>query len=165
MQITSKGQYAVMALIDLAANGTDAPVTLKDISDRQGISVSYLEQLFGNLRRHDIVKSVRGPGGGYHLAVPAAKISVAQVVEAADDSRGFINSAGEDDCPNGPMCNTDSLWTSLDDVLYAYLSVVDLQQLIDLSHQGMSEAIPVTSRKHVRRGDAPQDVIGTSGAV
>ena len=152
MQITTKGRSAITALVDLATNDSNAPVTLKGISDRRNISVSYLEHLFGNLRRHNIVKSVRGPGGGYHLAAPATTISIAQIIMAVDDRKETSKSEGKNYRKNVLMCNPDSFWNGLDDVMYSYLSTVNLQQLMeDLHDQDEAEAIPATKGKRATK--------------
>ena len=152
MRITSKGRYAVTALIDLATSGSDAPVALQGISERQGISLSYLEHLFGRLRRHNIVKSARGPGGGYRLGTSGAQISLAEIISAVDNPR---NVTEDEDQDGSQMCNTDALWNGLNEVWYAYLSTVSLQQLIDLNHQDMAEATPATVCAHSRNEDPP----------
>lgn len=151
MRLTTKGRLAVTALVDLASNGGKVPVTLKSISERRNISVSYLEQLFGKLRTRNIVKSVRGPGGGYYLAVPGLKITIAEIIVAVDDSPDATNYGDKEDDQNGLMCSTDSLWNRLDEVWYSYLSSVSLQQLVDPYQQVRAEATPVTTSKHARK--------------
>ena len=101
MRLTTKGRYAVTAMLDLALHEDQGPITLADISLRQGVSVSYLEQLFAKLRRSKLVESVRGPGGGYRLAGGAASINVAQIVEAVNDSMDATRCLGKGDCQHG----------------------------------------------------------------
>jgi Rrf2 family iron-sulfur cluster assembly transcriptional regulator len=153
MRLTTKGRFAVTAMVDLATRGGTAPVTLAGISERQKISLSYLEQLFGKLRRHDIVESVRGPGGGYYLARPGAKISIAEIILAVDEPLDATNCEGKGDCQNGKPCSTHSLWNGLNQVLHNYLSTVNLQQLVDqqLQEQEKTEATPVTLTRRVNK--------------
>ena len=131
MRLTTKGRFAVTAMVDLATRGGAAPVTLAGISERQDISLSYLEQLFGKLRRHNIVESVRGPGGGYYLARPGSQISIADIISAVDEPMDATNCEGKGDCKDGKPCSTHALWYGLNEVLQAYLSSVTLQQLVD----------------------------------
>ena len=131
MRLTTKGRFAVTAMVDLAARGGDAPVTLAGISERQKISLSYLEQLFGKLRRHNIVESVRGPGGGYYLARPGAQISISEIISAVDEPLDATNCESKGDCQDGKPCSTHALWYGLNEVLQAYLTTVNLQQLVD----------------------------------
>lgn len=131
MRLTTKGRFAVTAMVDMATRGGRDPVTLASISERQKISLSYLEQLFGKLRRHGIVESVRGPGGGYYLARPGAQISIADIITAVDEPMDATNCGGRSDCHDGQPCSTHALWQGLNDVLHAYLSEVNLQQLVD----------------------------------
>ena len=109
MRLTTKGRFAVTAMIDLALHGGDGPVTLAGISDRQKISLSYLEQLFGKLRRKNLVESVRGPGGGYCLARPMARISVADVVRAVDEALDATQCGGRENCRDEERCMTHEL--------------------------------------------------------
>ena len=147
MRLTTKGRFAVTAMVDLATQGGSAPVTLAGISERQKISLSYLEQLFGKLRRHNIVESVRGPGGGYYLARPGAKIPIADIISAVDEPMDATNCEGKGDCQDGKPCSTHALWYGLNEVLQAYLSAVNLQQLVDKHVQEKGEASPVTVSK------------------
>lgn len=131
MRLTTKGRFAVAAMVDLATRGGKAPVTLGGISERQGISLSYLEQLFGKLRRNEIVASVRGPGGGYCLARPSSKITVADIVLAVDEPLDATGCDSKGDCHGGKPCATHDLWMGLNDKIYAYLAEVSLKQLVD----------------------------------
>jgi len=134
MRLTTKGRFAVMAMLDIAIRGGRAPVTLATISERQQISLSYLEQLFGKLRRNNLVVSVRGPGGGYNLARPGSEISVADVVVAVDETIDATRCSGEHNCQGGQKCITHDLWMGLNEKIFDYLEGVSLQQLVD-SHR------------------------------
>ncbi len=131
MRLTTKGRFAVTAMVDLAMNGDHGPVTLAAISERQKISLSYLEQLFGKLRRNNIVLSVRGPGGGYRLARPAAQIAVSEIVLAVDEPLDATNCEGKGNCDEGNPCITHELWNGLTKTIYKYLAEVSLQQMVD----------------------------------
>ena len=113
MRLTTKGRFAVTAMIDLALRSGEGPVTLAAISERQKISLSYLEQLFGKLRRYSLVDSVRGPGGGYCLARPGSKITVADVVRAVDEQLDATQCGGKENCCDEERCMTHELWTTL----------------------------------------------------
>jgi Rrf2 family iron-sulfur cluster assembly transcriptional regulator len=131
MRLTTKGRFAVTAMLDLALCGGNKPVTLSSISERQKISLSYLEQLFGKLRRYHIVESVRGPGGGYYLARPGAEISIADIVIAVDEALDATTCGGKANCDDGQQCITHDLWEGLNKAIYTYLAEVNLQQLVD----------------------------------
>jgi Rrf2 family iron-sulfur cluster assembly transcriptional regulator len=131
MRLTTKGRFAVTAMVDLAMRGDNAPVTLAGISERQKISLSYLEQLFGRLRRHNIVSSVRGPGGGYRLSRPAAEIPIAEIILAVDEPLDATDCQGMGNCREGKPCLTHELWHGLTQNIYGYLSKISLQQLVD----------------------------------
>lgn len=131
MRLTTKGRFAVTAMVDLAMQGGKGPVTLASISERQKISLSYLEQLFGKLRRNNLVESVRGPGGGYYLARAAQKIKIAEIVVAVDEPLDATKCKEKGDCNNGQPCLTHTLWMGLNEKIYAYLDSVYLQQLVD----------------------------------
>lgn len=139
MRLTTKGRFAVMAMVDLAMRGGRGPVTLATISERQQISLSYLEQLFGKLRRNNIVESVRGPGGGYNLARPGSKISVADIVVAVDEPIDATKCRGEHNCKDGQKCITHDLWMGLNEKIFDYLEGVSLQQLVDSHNKPKSE--------------------------
>lgn len=147
MRLTTKGRFAVTAMVDLAMRGGTSPVTLASISDRQKISLSYLEQLFGKLRRHNIVESVRGPGGGYYLARPSSKISIADIVVAVDESLDATQCGGNGDCHDDKQCITHDLWVGLNEALYRYMSEVSLQQVVDSQVKAKPDALPVTIAK------------------
>lgn len=131
MRLTTKGRYAVTAMLDLAIHGQAKPVSLNDISGRQGISLSYLEQLFAKLRRCDLVSSVRGPGGGYRLARNGAEISIAQVVDAVNESMDATRCQGKGDCQEGDQCLTHHLWQDLSAQIHAFLSDISIGDLVD----------------------------------
>ncbi len=130
MRLTTKGRYAVTAMLDLALHADRGPVSLADISERQGISLSYLEQLFARLRRFNLVKSVRGPGGGYQLMQNTAQISVAQVVDAVDESLDATRCDGKGDCHHGEVCLTHHLWEDLSRQIHVFLSGISLADLV-----------------------------------
>ncbi|MDH4286418.1 MAG: Rrf2 family transcriptional regulator [Gallionella sp.] len=132
MRLTTKGRFAVMAMADLAMRGENTPVTLSAISERQKISLSYLEQLFGKLRRSKIVESVRGPGGGYNLAKPAEKITIAEIIVAVDEPLDATKCGGKGDCHGEKnSCITHDLWMGLNEKILDYLKAITLQQLVD----------------------------------
>lgn len=130
MRLTTKGRFAVTAMIDVAMHGQRGPVTLSAVSDRQKISLSYLEQLFGKLRRHNLVESVRGPGGGYNLAKSAEQISVADVILAVDEPIDATQCGGNENCLDDKRCMTHDLWAGLNAHLFAYLRGVTLAELV-----------------------------------
>jgi Rrf2 family transcriptional regulator, iron-sulfur cluster assembly transcription factor len=130
MRLTTKGRFAVTAMLDLALRQKQSPVTLAGIGVRQSISLSYLEQLFGKLRRHALVESVRGPGGGYRLGRPSEKISVADIILAVDEPLDATQCGGMENCQEDKRCMTHNLWATLNDKLYDYLNSVTLQDLV-----------------------------------
>lgn len=130
MRLTTKGRYAVTAMLDLALHSQQGPVSLADISHRQGISLSYLEQLFAKLRRQKLVSSVRGPGGGYRLAEALEAISVAQVVDAVSESLDATRCEGKGDCQHGEVCLTHHLWEDLSAQIHRFLSDISLADLV-----------------------------------
>jgi len=137
MRLTTKGRYAVTAMLDLALNAQEKPITLADISQRQGISLSYLEQLFSRLRKQGLVSSARGPGGGYRLSRNAEEINVAQVIEAVDEKVSVTRCGGKGDCQNGEACLTHKLWCSLSDQIHGFLDGISLGSLVDEDHVKM----------------------------
>jgi len=130
MKLTSKGRYAVTAMLDLALHAEEGPVTLAGISDRQGISLSYLEQLFTRLRKGGLVASTRGPGGGYSLSRPADQIAIADVVSAVDESVDATRCGGMANCQDGKRCLTHDLWSELSEQIHLFLSEITLGQLV-----------------------------------
>ncbi|MCW8107310.1 Fe-S cluster assembly transcriptional regulator IscR [Alteromonas ponticola] len=130
MKLTSKGRYAVTAMLDVALHSAKGPVPLADISERQGISLSYLEQLFARLRKEKLVDSVRGPGGGYKLGRDASDIAVGQVIRAVDESVDATRCQGMADCQGGERCLTHSLWQDLSDRISLFLNGISLGELM-----------------------------------
>jgi Rrf2 family iron-sulfur cluster assembly transcriptional regulator len=131
VRLTTKGRYAVTAMLDLAIHAKEGPVSLNDISGRQQISLSYLEQLFAKLRRNELVSSVRGPGGGYRLSRVGGEINVAQIVDAVSESIDITRCEGKGDCQNGEACLTHYLWCDLSDQIHSFLENINLQSLVD----------------------------------
>ena len=155
MRLTTKGRFAVTAMADLAMRGGKAPVTLAAISERQKISLSYLEQLFGKLRRNNIVESVRGPGGGYYLSRPSSNISIAEIVTAVDEPMDATKCGGLGNClGESQPCITHDLWMGLNDKIYSYLEEVSLQQLVD-SYANRNQTPTIPLRKVIKAEIAP----------
>ena len=130
MRLTTKGRYAVTAMLDLALHAQRGPVSLADISERQGISLSYLEQLFAKLRRGNLVSSVRGPGGGYQLSRDMQGIQVAEVIDAVNESVDATRCQGQGDCHAGDTCLTHHLWCDLSQQIHEFLSGISLADLV-----------------------------------
>ena len=130
MKLTTRGRYAVTAMLDLAIHGEERPISLADISGRQEISLSYLEQLFAKLRRGGLVSSVRGPGGGYRLARSCDGIFVAEIIDAVDESVDVTNCNGKGDCYNGETCLTHHLWQDLSEQIHEFLNAISLAELV-----------------------------------
>lgn len=130
MKLTSKGRYAVTAMLDVALHSTKGPVPLADISERQEISLSYLEQLFSRLRREKLVDSVRGPGGGYLLGRDATDIAIGEVIRAVDETVDATRCSGHADCQGGERCLTHSLWQDLSDRISVFLNSITLGELM-----------------------------------
>jgi Rrf2 family iron-sulfur cluster assembly transcriptional regulator len=148
MRLTTKGRFAVTAMIDLALRQGKGPVTLAGISQRQEISLSYLEQLFGKLRRHAIVESVRGPGGGYNLARKAEDVTVADIIIAVDEPLDATQCGGKENCQganaeSGARCMTHDLWATLNTKMVDYLDSVSLKDLVDQQKQKGDERVVV----------------------
>ncbi|HEX9627908.1 MAG TPA: Rrf2 family transcriptional regulator [Acidiferrobacterales bacterium] len=131
MKLTTKGRYAVTAMLDLALHYAQGAVTLSDIAGRQGISLSYLEQLFARLRRAGLVDSVRGPGGGYNLALPPGEISVAEIIIAINENIDATRCGGDKNCDGEERCLTHYLWEDLSDRIHEFLSGITLADLVD----------------------------------
>ena len=131
MRLTTKGRFAVTAMIDVALHGVSGPVTLAAISERQKISLSYLEQLFGKLRRGELVESVRGPGGGYHLAREASRVTVADIIRAVEEPIDSTQCGGRENCHDNQRCMTHDLWAELNSTVYGFLEGVKLSQLVE----------------------------------
>jgi Rrf2 family iron-sulfur cluster assembly transcriptional regulator len=131
MRLTTKGRYAVTAMLDLALHQELGPISLSDISRRQGISLSYLEQLFSRLRREGLVASTRGPGGGYTLSRPADSIAVGDVVTAVDEKVDSTRCGGLTNCHNDERCLTHDLWSELSKQIYEFLNGITLAHLVE----------------------------------
>ena len=131
MRLTTKGRYAVTAMLDLALHRGDGPTCLADISKRQSISLSYLEQLFSRLRQSKLVESIRGPGGGYILALPSEQIFVADIIDSVNETIDATSCAGQGDCNNGEMCLTHHLWEDLSHQIHDFLNGISLASLVD----------------------------------
>lgn len=152
MKLSTKGRYAVMAMVDLACNSKGTPVSLADIADRQEISLSYLEQLFGKLRKGDLVNSVRGPGGGYLLARECSEIRVSDVIMSVDEpitatrcTPGNPNGCRE----NKSRCLTHDLWTELGNQIYLYLNSVSLEDIVEKRLLGSSSLFDIDRREKI----------------
>ena len=151
MRLTTKGRFAVTAMVDLAKTGGNGPVTLASISERQKISLSYLEQLFGKLRKHDVVASVRGPGGGYCLARPANKISMSDIILAVDESLDASQCHGMANCNDDKQCITHDLWMGLNKTISSYLDGVTLQQLVECQIPKHACTSPISMLKNAEK--------------
>ncbi len=147
MRLTTKGRYAVTAMIDLAVHQSRGPVSLKSISEGQGISLSYLEQLFAKMKRQNLVVGARGPGGGYLLAKDADSITIADIILAVDEPLDITECEGEENCRDGKRCLTHDLWSELTDQLHEFLQGIRLGELmrrsgiIQLASQSQSSRI------------------------
>ena len=130
MRLTTKGRYAVTAMLDLVLHSQNTPVTLTEIATRQTISLSYLEQLFSRLRKADLVKGVRGPGGGYRIRQTPELISIASIIEAVNEPIDSTKCGGEENCQHDSICLTHDLWAGLSDHIQDYLSQITLADLI-----------------------------------
>lgn len=145
MRLTTKGRYAVTAMLDLALHLDQGPITLADISKRQGISLAYLEQLFSRLRKNGLVLSARGPGGGYSLGREPGAISVAEVIRAVDESVDATRCGGRKNCQGDNRCLTHDLWEDLSEQISKFLSGISLADLVQ--------------RRTIRQVSERQDVI------
>ena len=152
MRLTTKGRFAVTAMMDLALRDSSGPVTLAEISSRQKISLSYLEQLFGKLRRRELVDSVRGPGGGYRLARDTSNISVAEIILAVDEPIDATQCAGKENCRDEQKCLTHDLWATLNERIFEYLEGVTLRQLVE-NHRAHDSGVNTV---HDMRPNAPK---------
>ncbi|MCU7904286.1 MAG: Rrf2 family transcriptional regulator [Candidatus Thiodiazotropha sp. (ex Epidulcina cf. delphinae)] len=130
MRLSTKGRYAVTAMLDLALNGNNGPVTLAEISENQGISLSYLEQLFAALRSKSLVRGVRGPGGGYYLGKSSDEISIANIICAVDEWVEFTRCSGRQNCSGGARCLTHTLWDDLSSEIFNFLAKISLGDLV-----------------------------------
>jgi Rrf2 family iron-sulfur cluster assembly transcriptional regulator len=148
MRLTTKGRFAVTAMLDLALNESGRPVTLTTISERQDISLSYLEQLFSRLRKNGLVKSVRGPGGGYRMALDPKDVSVSDIIRAVDEQIDATQCGGNENCQDERRCMTHDLWTALNYKILEYLESVTLAQLV--ASQKGSKKIVISEPRRTR---------------
>ncbi|GMG87385.1 Rrf2 family transcriptional regulator [Biformimicrobium ophioploci] len=152
MRLTTKGRYAVTAMLDLALHGEKGPISLSDIAQRQDISLSYLEQLFSKLRQAELVSSVRGPGGGYRLARGSDDIHVAEIIDAVNESVDATNCGRGSGCASGEKCLTHHLWSDLSDQIHVFLSGISLSGLV-----ARADVQQVAQRQHEKEL-AAQDI-------
>ena len=160
MKLTSKGRYAVTAILDLAFHTRQGPVSLAHISRRQNISLSYLEQLFTRLRKHKLVKSTRGPGGGYALNRPPARIAVAEVIAAVDEHVDNTRCSGAVNCHDGRQCLTHELWDDLSRQVFSFLDEISLQDLLE---EEQIRCVAIRQDDRTREDDAGQLVAPPQG--
>ena len=159
MRLTTKGRFAVTAMIDLALRCADGPVTLAGIAERQRISLSYLEQLFVKLRRFELVSSVRGPGGGYTLAQPMELVTVADIIAAVDEPLDATSCGGKENCLDEHRCMTHDLWTNLNRRMQEYLQSVTLASLVDAQRQkALAVSVLHDERAAIARHEAGQSL-------
>jgi len=153
MRLTTKGRYAVTAMLDLALHATEGPVPLADISQRQCISLSYLEQLFSKLRKQGLVNSARGPGGGYQLSRDSGAIHVASIITAIDEKISVTKCEGRGDCLDGQPCLTHTLWNDLSSQIYTFLEGITLGDLV-----ARSDVQQVAARQGNRAAETAVDL-------
>ncbi len=168
MRLTAKGRYAVTAMLDLALHIDKGPISLAEISRRQGISLSYLEQLFSKLRRNDLVASVRGPGGGYTLSRNSSDIFVAQIVDAVNESVDVTECQQSGNCQQGEKCLTHHLWDDLSEKIHDFLSGISLGSLVEQRdiqevalRQDQRQMAEENSSEHVKPIDGNQVKVTT----
>jgi Rrf2 family iron-sulfur cluster assembly transcriptional regulator len=161
MRLTTKGRFAVTAMLDLAIHEAHKPVTLAGISERQNISLSYLEQLFSRLRRSGLVKSVRGPGGGYLIARDLTRISVSEIISAVDEQIDATQCGGNENCHDDKRCMTHDLWTSLNVQILQYLSGISLADLVN-NHANASRGNVATVHFSPQKNDAALSSVASS---
>lgn len=147
MRLTTKGRYAVTAMLDLALHQERGSVALADIAESQHISLSYLEQLFAKLRKAELVRGVRGPGGGYHLAKAPEDISIAAIISAVDERVDITSCRGNENCDKGERCLTHQLWEDLSEQLHAFLAGISLRDVV-----GWPKVRQVAERQNARTG-------------
>lgn len=152
MKMSTKGRYAVMAMIDIAQHSGGAPVSLAEIAGRQDISQEYLEQIFAKLRKAQLVESARGPGGGYRLAHEACDIPVADIILAADEELKVTRCDGDavDGCLKGERCNAHDLWSSLGRQMMSFLSSISLEDVVEKRNLALAATIKQTKDRHTR---------------
>jgi len=155
MKLTTKGRYAVTAVLDLAFHEGNGPVSLAEISERQGISLSYLEQLFSRLRKNNVVASTRGPGGGYSLARPDNEISMAEIIRAVDESYDATSCGGEGTCSGDQyQCLTHDLWQELSEEIHGFLNGIMLSEM-----KSKREVLEVVKRQDDQQEQALKHVV------
>lgn len=161
MRLTTKGRYAVTAMLDLTLHATRSPVSLADISKRQQISLSYLEQLFAKLRQRSLVSSVRGPGGGYRLSRESTDIFVAEIIDAVNESIDATSCNGAVNCQQGEVCLTHHLWCDLSEQIHSFLSAISLGSLVE-----RQEVKEIASRQshHPGNSESSSQVIPTASS-
>ena len=152
MKMSTKGRYAVMAMIDIAVHSQGAPVSLADIAERQDISQEYLEQIFSKLRKAGLVESARGPGGGYRLARASNDIPVSDIILAADEELKVTRCGGDavDGCVKGERCNAHDLWSSLGRQMMYFLGSITLEDVVEKRNLALAATIKQTKDRHVR---------------
>jgi len=150
MKMSTKGRYAVMAMIDIATHSDGEPVSLAEIAERQDISQEYLEQLFGKLRKQKLVESARGPGGGYRLARDMKLIPVAEIIAAVDEELHFTRCNGDavEGCVKGERCNAHDLWSSLGRQMMYFLSSISLEDVVEKRNLALAATIKQTKDRH-----------------
>lgn len=142
MKLTTKGRYAVTAMLDISLHCTDKPVSLAEISERQDISLSYLEQLFSKLRKQGLVKSMRGPGGGYRLSREPSKIAMSEIILAVDENVDLSKCGGLGNCTKNGHCLTHDLWMDLSHRIQSFLDDISLEEMMN-----RAEVIEVAARQ------------------
>ena len=156
MRLTTKGRFAVTAMLDVALHGAKGPVTLAAIAERQKISLSYLEQLFGKLRRQGLVDSVRGPGGGYNLGRPAEAVAISDIIVAVDEPIDATQCGGRENCLDDRRCMTHELWAGLNAHIFAYLRSVTLAELMRQQRAQPGDVAVLHDQRHVTPGASQQ---------
>ena len=150
MKMSTKGRYAVMAMIDVAVHSGGEPISLAEIAERQDISQEYLEQLFGKLRKQKLVESARGPGGGYRLARDMRLIPVAEIIAAVDEELHFTRCNGDavEGCVKGERCNAHDLWSSLGRQMMNFLASISLEDVVEKRNLALAATIKQTKDRH-----------------
>lgn len=162
MKLSTKGRYAVTAMMHLAIHDRHGPVTLAEISLCQGISLSYLEQLFAKLRRRGLVEGVRGPGGGYRLALMPDRITIADIISAVDERMDATRCCGKENCQGGQRCLTHQLWTDLSRQIFTFLEGITLAQFVE--RPAVYDPV-VMHRQHPHRREQPINPLPTPAAM
>ena len=150
MKMSTKGRYAVMAMIDIAVHSGGEPISLAEIAERQDISQEYLEQLFGKLRKQKLVESARGPGGGHRLARDMRLIPVAEIIAAVDEELHFTRCNGDavEGCVRGERCNAHDLWSSLGRQMMNFLASISLEDVVEKRNLALAATIKQTKDRH-----------------